>query len=215
MDEQLVKAGKFIRQWMAEHPGFKDLAEMYSDRNIGDRVYLSKALMGIEPWKYMSFIPDWAFYGCDELTNVDIPNNVTLIGDRAFTRCKNLERITLGEGVVSIKSEAFRDCKKLKKIIIPDGVSVLRYGPFTGCESLTDVTLRTGIRYLGEYIFYGCEELSNIKYKGTMNQFNDIKKDDDWHQLRKPLGPGAFIYIKTVQCSDGTIKYDKDGKVIV
>lgn len=50
MSEYTKKAGKFIRQWMAEHPGFKDLAEMYSDRNIGDRVYLSKALMGIEPW---------------------------------------------------------------------------------------------------------------------------------------------------------------------
>ena len=203
MDEYVARAGKFIRQWMAEHPGFKDLAEMYSDRNKGDRIYLSRALVGIQPWKYMSFIPDWAFYGCDELTNVDLPNNVTLIGDKAFMRCKNLESITLGEDVVSIESEAFRDCKKLKKIIIPDGVSVLRNGPFYDCESLTDVTLGTGIRYLGDYTFYGCEKLSNIKYKGTMKQFNEIKKEDNWHELRDPIGPGAFIYIKTVQCADG------------
>jgi hypothetical protein len=205
MDENLVRAGKFIRQWMAEHPGFKDLAEMYSERNKGDRTYLSKALIGIEPWKHMSFIPDWAFYGRDELTNVDIPHNVTLIGDRAFMLCRNLESITLGNGIVSIESEAFRDCVKLKEIIIPNGVSVLKNGPFKGCKSLTDVTLGTGIRYLGEYVFYGCEKLSNIKYRGTMKQFNDIKKDDNWHMLRNPFGPGSFMYIKTVQCSDGVI----------
>ena len=205
MDEYLVRAGKFIRQWMAEHPGFKDLAEMYSDRNKGDRIYLSRALVGIQPWKYMSFIPDWSFYDCDELTNVDLPNNVTLIGDKAFMRCKNLESIALGEGVVSIESEAFRDCKKLKKIIIPDGVSVLRNGPFYDCESLTDVTLGTGIRYLGDDIFYGCEKLSDIKYKGTMKQFNEITKENNWHQLRNLHGPGPFIYVETVQCSDGVI----------
>lgn len=205
MDEYVVRAAKFIRQWMAEHPGFNDLAEMYSDRHKGDRMYLSKALIGIQPWKHMSFIPDWAFYNCDELTNVDIPNNVTLIGSMAFMRCKNLESVTLGEDIINIDSEAFRDCTNLKKIIIPDDVSVLRSRTFYNCKSLTDVTLGTGIRYLDEHIFYGCEKLSTINYKGTMEQFNNIKKDDDWHELENPLGPGAFTYIKTVRCSDGVI----------
>jgi hypothetical protein len=205
MNEYLVNAGKFIKQWMAEHPDCNDLAYMYSERNKGDRIFLSRVLVGIQPWKYMSFIPDWAFYNCEELTNVELSHNVLLIGEKAFMRCKNLESITLGDGVVSIESEAFRGCKKLKKIIIPNGVSVLRYSPFYECESLTDVTLGTGIQYLGEYTFYGCEKLSNIKYKGTMKQFNEIKKEDNWHELIDPLGPGAFIYIKTVQCSDGVI----------
>ena len=90
MDEYVVRAGKFIRQWMLDHPKFKDLAEMYYDRNRADRAFLSKSLIGIEPWKYMSFIPDWAFYGCHELTNVDIPNNVPIIGEKAFMCCENL-----------------------------------------------------------------------------------------------------------------------------
>lgn len=205
MDEQLVEAGKFIRKWMAEHPELDDLAWMYCKRNKGDRIYLSRALIGMQPWKHMSYIPDRSFYGCDELTSLDIPNNVTIIGDKAFMRCKNLESVTLGEGVVSIEREAFRDCKKLKKIFISDDVSGLRSGSFYNCKSLVDVTLGTGIRYLDEHTFYGCEKLSNIKYRGTMEQFNEIEKEDNWHELRNPLGPGAFIYVKTVQCSDGVI----------
>jgi len=40
-------------------------------------------------------IGDGAFYGCDSLTNVTIPNNVTNIVETAFAGCTNLTAITV------------------------------------------------------------------------------------------------------------------------
>lgn len=39
-------------------------------------------------------IGDYAFYNCENLTNVTIPNKVTAIGDRAFGLCPNLNTMT-------------------------------------------------------------------------------------------------------------------------
>ena len=38
-------------------------------------------------------IGDWAFWGCNSLTNLTIPKSITAIGLAAFLNCTNLERI--------------------------------------------------------------------------------------------------------------------------
>ena len=44
-------------------------------------------------------IRDWAFWGCNNLTSVTIPNSVTSIGDGAFCECINLASVTIPFGV--------------------------------------------------------------------------------------------------------------------
>ena len=52
----------------------------------------------------------YAFYGCDGLTSVTIPNGVTTIGYMAFSRCGSLTEVTIPNSVASIGYAAFSWC---------------------------------------------------------------------------------------------------------
>ena len=56
-------------------------------------------------------IPDYAFYGCEDLTSVDCCN-LTSVGTSAFENCKNLKSVVLCEGVESIGENAFKGCSE-------------------------------------------------------------------------------------------------------
>ena len=61
-------------------------------------------------------IDDYAFYYCDGLNTVTIPNNVTSINQYAFYYCTNLKSVTIGSGVLSIHSYAFSKASPTKVI---------------------------------------------------------------------------------------------------
>ena len=55
-------------------------------------------------------IGDHAFYYCDSLTSVTIPNSVTEIEDCAFEGCRGLTSVTIPNSVKSINDYAFQYC---------------------------------------------------------------------------------------------------------
>ncbi len=81
-------------------------------------------------------IDDKAFYGCDNLRTIIIPQNVKTIGYRAFYCLNNepygfpssLASISLPEGLISIGQGAFQYCDFLKSITIPANVTLI--GPY-------------------------------------------------------------------------------------
>ena len=52
-------------------------------------------------------IGDNAFYGCNQLVDVDVPETVISIGASAFSKCTSLSSISLPDGLVSIGAKAF------------------------------------------------------------------------------------------------------------
>lgn len=75
-------------------------------------------------------IGGWAFSGCRNLTNLDIPESITKIG-----------------------SEAFKNCSSLKKINIPAAIKANKFskgvasGAFIGCSSLESITVSTDNKF--------------------------------------------------------------------
>ena len=61
-------------------------------------------------------IGDYAFYYCESLTSITIPDSVTSIGYDAFCYCTSLTSITIGNGVTSIGDVAFSGCYDLTDV---------------------------------------------------------------------------------------------------
>ncbi|MBE6086490.1 MAG: cell wall-binding protein [Clostridium beijerinckii] len=76
-----------------------------------------------------------AFYECEYLTDVTIPDGVTSIGNNAFGRCVSLKSIIIPDSVESIGHDAFYACddaafyvksEKTKQYLITYGISPSR-----------------------------------------------------------------------------------------
>ena len=81
-----------------------------------------------------------AFWKCDDLTTVTLPNTLTRIGYDAFYGCSNLTSITLPESLMRIEEEGFGYCG-LTSIYIPKNVTTLERNVFIGCSKMCEITV--------------------------------------------------------------------------
>ena len=103
-----------------------------------------------------------AFYKCDVLRGVSIPNSVTSIESGAFQACTYLSAVSLGTGVTSIGSSAFSGCSKLSGITIPDNVIEIGASAFNSCSALKTATIGNGVTSIGASAFCYCRNLESV-----------------------------------------------------
>ena len=127
---------------------------------IPPMIYLSNGIM-----YHVTGIGDHAFYGCNNLTSVNIPSaqlGYFSIGNHAFSWCTNLTSVTLPELTNVIDSYAFLNCSSLTSINIPFTVTKIGDYAFDGCSSLTNVVIPDMVTYLGTCAFKDCSSLTSI-----------------------------------------------------
>lgn len=107
-------------------------------------------------------IGSWAFFICESITSVSIPDSVTSISDRAFNICPKLVNVSLGNGLISIGDSAFRDCEKLASITLPESAINIGNNVFRDCDSLVRISIPEGVTSVSSYLFYNCASLEEI-----------------------------------------------------
>ncbi|MBE5740354.1 MAG: leucine-rich repeat domain-containing protein, partial [Clostridiales bacterium] len=126
-------------------------------------------------------IGDSAFFGCNGLKNITLPKSLKNIGDKAFSCCKGLTNVEMVKGVETIGDEAFARCNVLTSIVIPNSVTKIGVYAFEGCQLLKDVTIGDGVTSIGEFAFYSCNSLTNI----TVDEKNKKYSSEDGNLYNK------------------------------
>ena len=110
-------------------------------------------------------IGDMAFYGCNGLTSVTIPESVTSIGRSAFSGCSSLTSIIIPNSVIVLGENAFSACSSLTSVIIGNSVTSIDRFTFSGCSSLTSVTIGSGVTSIGGYAFRYCSGITSVIFR--------------------------------------------------
>ena len=95
------------------------------------------------------------------ITEVIIPDTVTVIGNNAFAGCLALSSITLPKSLTTIGFNAFMGAG-LTSITIPEGVTIIEHGAFSYNRNLTTITLPESLEELHYAAFLGCSSLTTV-----------------------------------------------------
>ncbi|MBQ9097843.1 MAG: leucine-rich repeat protein, partial [Clostridia bacterium] len=114
-----------------------------------------------------------AFVGCQELTEVVLPNTMTLIGEAAFAGLKSeLVKVTLAGNAFNdliIDPYAFLGCKALEEFVQEEGsrLTVIGERAFYDCTVLTSFEIPATLAEIGTEAFRGCTKLATVTFAPT------------------------------------------------
>lgn len=118
-------------------------------------------------------IGERAFRGCQRLTDVKLPENITKITFDAFNLCLSLESIEIPESVVVIENRAFESCSKLSSVVIPDRVTAIYDDAFSFCGNLESLTIGRNVATIGNNAFYYCKSLTDLTIPDSVTAIGD------------------------------------------
>ncbi len=153
---------------------------------------------------HLKFIDKYAFCGCSNLIELDLPNSTHKIEDGAFAHCKNLESIILPSNLSSIASDLFIGCEKLKNVIIPENIEYIGHFAFEGCTSLTSIEIPSNVTRIGMRAFSRCSSLIKIELPNSIIDICAHAFADCPNLIIKTSNPYVIKY-----CIKNNIKYEK------
>ncbi|MCQ2796400.1 MAG: leucine-rich repeat domain-containing protein [Bacilli bacterium] len=159
-----------------------------------------------------------SFEACLNLRSVVFDEDTPLadIGEHAFAGCESLTSISIPKNITSIADTTFDDCIALASVNLPNGLTTIGNGAFSGCESLTSIDLPNGLTMIGSKAFSGCISLSSISIPDSIEQigndaFTECPLNCNLKDNIKYLGNDIHPYIVAVEPIDGASTYNFDG----
>lgn len=162
---------------------FNDTAYYQNEKNWENKaLYIGNHLITVDTSLSGTFtikegtltVSNDAFYACDHITVVEVPDSVTNIGEEAFYECKHLHTIQFPNSVVNIGREAFFECRHLSNIVLPESLTAIRSGTFQSCHDLQSVVIGQNVNSIDSGAFYDCWDLTYIFYMGTKEDWANI-----------------------------------------
>ena len=141
----------------------------YPVTSIGEKAfYYCELLNSITLPNSIISIGDYAFEHCTQLETINMPNSIKSIGSCAFISCKKLSSIDLGSNLSVIGDFAFNYCSSLISIIIPGSLETISICAFCNCTNLSSVKICDGVKYIGQESFENCTSLTTIEIPNSV-----------------------------------------------
>ena len=111
--------------------------------------------------------------------SVTVPVGITVVASSLFYGCKNLTTVNLNGYITSIGKYAFTHCTNLKTVnfiglggenVMPANLYSVGYGAFFGCSSLKSMKLGANTSSIGDIAFANCNSLSTLYVPETAGQ---------------------------------------------
>jgi len=163
-----------------------------------------------------------AFYHCDNLVDVQLPDTIENVEPKAFAYTKWVEQflhskekdflisgtvlvayageggqVVIPEGVKVIAGEAFLGETDITSIVLPDSLITIGEGAFENCVNLTSVSFGTNLQKIKDRAFYGCP-LDPVVMPGSLLEVG-LKAFDERVTINYTLGEPTHTYETSAQ----------------
>lgn len=129
-------------------------------------------------------IGEEAFFGCTDLTSIEIPNTIISIGNKAFNGCTTLKELYIEDGDTTLEfgysaddeyglRALFHDCP-LETLYIGRNLgydATYPYdvnSPFSNQDKLKTITISNRVTFIGESLFSSCSSLKTIEIPNSV-----------------------------------------------
>lgn len=172
-------------------------------RSIGVEAFYNKFITSVYIPDGITGIDDYAFYNCQVLKDVRVPDSLEYIGASVFSACDSLEYCIEGNAcylgnnnnpyliLVKAKSwsiasckinvntrfihnSAFFNCNNLSSITIPDGVESIGSSAFSYCERIESIFIPKSVSNIGECVFHECTNLKAISVDADNRNYQSV-----------------------------------------
>ena len=194
----------------------------YNVTTIGDSAFEDCNVTSVVLSEGITTIEKDAFKNCGVLTNLTIPESLSIIGGDAFEGTPFLRKmsdgviyighvlysykgnmpkdteITVKDGIVSISDHAFYSYSNLVSVTIPGSVTHIGSSAFWNC-GLTSVNLSEGLEFIGDEAFRQCSDLSDVSIPESVEFIGGYAFQDTQYLIKDiyydgPIYLGRVLY---------------------
>lgn len=197
---------------------FKNTVDIYNENGQDGEAIVAAAIIDRTITEFVDdrikLVYNYAFFTCDKLKKVNLPNvetvrgsafyactslkeimlqNTKILGDLAFTLCGQLENVYL-PNVTSIGTYAFQYCENLKSMTVINAESIQSHA-FSGCTMLESVDCSS--KELYSATFYNCKSLSTLIMRGDTRcvVYNSIASPITFLEGTPIASGNGYIYV--------------------
>lgn len=115
-------------------------------------------------------IGEYAFLGCGNLRNIELPVSVTALGEGCFRECSNLSKFTVPARIEKLPKAVFSWCQSLHTVSLPSRLTDIGSHAFAYCTSLASVTIPSKVTHIGSNAFSFCSSLTEITLPASVTE---------------------------------------------
>ncbi|MCM1506945.1 MAG: leucine-rich repeat domain-containing protein [Ruminococcus flavefaciens] len=139
------------------------------------------------------------FYCNKSLKYMTIEDGVTSLTDKFFFGTI-MHVLTVPESVVTVGVSV---CEESDVSVAYYGGAVIGERMFANDDALVMVSMTKNVRKISDNALFGCVNLMSATYDGTIDEWNEIEKSENWTGES-----GSRSSLEKIQCTDGYLAYD-------